>query len=271
MGSQLDCLPVRLPAGKLTSRLPSLPAPGQGRRELTPGPTDPDFLTRICGREYHRFVTGAANFELKRERVPLSLLKLTSILLSVFYGYAVVRYHFGKNVDWKEWPFVLNKAMAWLGFTLLALSILRDSWIKKLNVDRKQLGLAGFLFALIHVAATPVIFGRELYPKFYDGAGISLNGWMSISAGVASALIFSLPLIASLKGLPRSHWIFGSGKPGLLVLIFHPLLIGIAGWFSPAEWPYHMPPITLWAVVTGLVVLLAQFPIKLTGGPRHGS
>ena len=40
-------------------------------------------------------------------------MRIILTLFFVFYGYAVVRYHFGKQLDISYFLFVFNKAVAW--------------------------------------------------------------------------------------------------------------------------------------------------------------
>jgi DMSO/TMAO reductase YedYZ heme-binding membrane subunit len=187
------------------------------------------------------------------------MMRLLLILFSVMYGYAAIRYHLGKNVPWTDWLFILNKAFAWLAFTMVAMTIIKDDVLKKyFNVSRKKLGIGGFLLALIHILITIIIFSSAYYPKFYHGEAISLNGWLFIGIGATSALVYSLPFVASLKRLPNENRIFRLGKYGVYINAFHPLLIGIEGWLTPQSWPLFMPPITLLSLVGLLIAMVIR-------------
>lgn len=179
----------------------------------------------------------------------------TFLLFFLFYSYAVLRYHIGKEVSWNDWFFIFNKAVAWLGFTLIALSIIKQSQLNKCNLSRKNLGLTGFVFAFSHVLFVLILFNSNHYPKFYAGNEINFLGWISVGIGFLSLLIFAFPFIAALKNLPNQSKVFRLGKFGVLVNLFHPLFIGFSGWFSPNEWPYYLPPITMLVVLTGVFVL----------------
>lgn len=184
--------------------------------------------------------------------------RLFLFIFILLYSYAVLRYHFGKNVPWSEWYYILNKAFAWTGFTLICLSVLQQKWLDNLKTTRRELGVLGFCFVIIHAVSVLFLFNPEHYPKFYSGQEINSLGWIIISIGLLSMLSFSLPFIAAMKSTPATSRVFKLGKIGVLISVFHPLLIGYSGWFSPGSWPYFMPPITLLAVLFCLLVFMIR-------------
>lgn len=184
--------------------------------------------------------------------------RLFILLFLSFYTYAILRYHIGKNVPWDEWYFILNKAFAWTGFTLISLSILPQKILVKLNVKRKELGVQGFVFALIHAVSMFILFNQDHFPKFYSDGTINLMGWLIISIGILSIIIFSFPFIAAIQNSPSKSRIFKLGKIGVLIGAFHPFLIGFKGWFLPSDWPFYMPPITLMAVLTCILAFMIR-------------
>lgn len=187
------------------------------------------------------------------------MLRLVFAFFSMMYAYAAIRYHMGKNVPWTDWLFILNKSFAWLAFTLVSMTIIKDDFLKKyLYVSRKQLGIGGFLFALIHILITILTFSSTYYPKFYSGEVISLNGSIFIGIGVISALIYLMPFVGSLKGLANESRIFRLGKYGIWINALHPFLIGIEGWLKPLSWPFFMPPITLLSLIGLLIAMLIR-------------
>lgn len=179
------------------------------------------------------------------------------------YAYAIVRYHIGKSISWSEWYFVLNKAFAWCGFVLISLSLLKSSRLELINTNRRQLGVSGFLFTILHITGTYFLLSPNLYPKFYENNLISNQGWVYISIGLIAALIFLILFIASIKGLPNEHPVFRLGKYGIAIVTLHPLLIGMSGWINPLSWPLFMPPITLLAVIGVGVVFFIRKRDKL--------
>lgn len=183
------------------------------------------------------------------------MIRFTVFLFSFFYGYAVLRYHVGKSIPWNEWLFILNKAFAWMGFTLIALSVLKEKTLSKFKLNRRSLGMSGFLFVLYHATTVLILFNEDHYPKFYSDHSINLIGWITIVIGILSLVVFLLPFVAALKKLPNTSKVFKLGKIGLVISMCHPLLIGFKDWFLPGEWPLYMPPITMLAVVVGVVVL----------------
>ena len=172
---------------------------------------------------------------------------MRSILISLFlffYGYAVVRYHLGKNVPWSDWYFILNKGFAWMGFTLVALTLLKEKTLNKISLSRRSLGLIGYFFLIAHVVSNLLLFNERHFPKLYHNGVISSSGWIAIILGIMAFVVFTLPLVATLKNFPSTSKYFRLGKIGVLTSIFHPTIIGFAGWLKPGTWPYSLPPIT---------------------------
>jgi DMSO/TMAO reductase YedYZ heme-binding membrane subunit len=178
------------------------------------------------------------------------------LLFIPFYGYAFIRYHIGKEVPFDEWFFILNKAIAWTAFTSIGLSVLKPKSFELINTDRRTTGMTGFSLAIFHSISVLLLFNSAHFEKMYTGDQLNFLGWMAIIIGIVSLLIFSFLFIAALKKLPKEHQIFRFGKVGFLLVMFHPLVIGISGWFSPESWPFYLPPITLLAVLSALTFLL---------------
>lgn len=145
-----------------------------------------------------------------------------------------------------------------MGFTLIALSVLKKKTLSNYKLNRRSLGMSGFMFALIHALSVLILFNENHYPKFYSDHSINLIGWLAITVGILSIIIFLFPFLAVLKKSPHTNKIFKLGKIGLVASIFHPLLIGFSGWFSVGDWPMFMPPITMLAVMVGVVVLIKR-------------
>lgn len=190
------------------------------------------------------------------------MFRFTIALFSLLYSYAILRYHIGKSVSWNDWFFILNKAIAWMGFSLIVLSVLQEKVLLKIKLNRRSLGITGFAFSLAHAISVLCLFNEEHFPKFYTSHSINIIGWISISIGFFSIVIFSFPFVAALKKMPNKSEIFKLGKIGVMISLFHPLMIGFTGWFKPWEWPLYLPPITLLAVVFGVVILILREKFK---------
>lgn len=188
--------------------------------------------------------------------------KFTLILFFTFYTYTIIRYHFGKDIPWNEWYFILNKTFAWTGFTLIALSVLPEKTLNKIKLARRSLGMVGFMFAITHSFSFLILINPEYFPIFYAENNINLTGWLAIATGFLSLMIFTIPFIAAIKKLPGQNKIFRLGKVGVLLSIFHPMIIGLSGWFSPEGWPYYFPPITLLAFLSGIILFALKFALQ---------
>jgi hypothetical protein len=188
-------------------------------------------------------------------------------ILSIFlitYGYAFVRYHLGKELlELIHIPFVLNKAIAWTAGTYLVLSLIPDLYLRTFNVVRRELGMLGYLLAVIHICSGILLLRPNLYPKFYTDEVLNNSGWIYISFGVCALIAFSLPLYASLKKATPSDFRFRFGKLGIVMVLFHVIAIDLPGWLEPLKWPLFLPPITLlFAVYTIVVITIRIFYIS---------
>lgn len=183
--------------------------------------------------------------------------KLVLILFLIFYSYAALRYHVGKEMHgWKAFFVVLNKAIAWLAGSLLTLSLLKQTFWDRYNLKRRILGTTGYWFALVHILVSIVLLDPKFYPKFYSLGGIGSMGWTYIAMGVLSILFFSVPLYASLKNVPQSSKLYHFGRYGILMNLVHVFLIGFSGWLDFKAWPIYLPPITLIFVTQIIAVFI---------------
>ena len=157
--------------------------------------------------------------------------------------------------------FVLNKAFAWTAGTLLILSILPSYFLEKYKLKRRAIGLFAYTIALIHINSSILLLNEKFYPNFYSHSCLNLNGWLYITLGVLSILLFTIPLIASKLNLPEGHFMYRFGRYGILMNLAHVSAIGFKGWLSYQDWPYFMPPITLLFVFSGLLILGLRYLI----------
>ena len=186
----------------------------------------------------------------------LLMLKKTALLFLLFYSYAVLRYHVGKGLGQEEILFVLNKAFAWTAGTCFAFTLLPKKWFPNTVNYRKQFGLLGYGFSLLHITANIILINAINYPLLFEGNYLNSHGWQLIILGILTISCFSLPLIATMKKLPAGNLLYKFGKVGVLTSIIHVSIIGINGWFTPLEWPYYLPPITLLFVITASSIVI---------------
>jgi hypothetical protein len=186
--------------------------------------------------------------------------KLITFLFLFFYGYAIIRYHIGKELyGLMEFYFVLNKAFAWTAGTLLLLSVLPTSYLDKYKISRRGIGTFGYSIALIHISSSILLLNEKFYPKFYSNAILNADGWLYIALGAGSIILFSFPLIASKLNLPNGHNLFRFGRYGILLNLSHVFAIGFKGWLKFQDWPFFMPPITLLFFLSGVVILVFRY------------
>ena len=184
------------------------------------------------------------------------MLKKTALLFLLFYCYAVLRYHFGKGLGLEEILFVVNKAFAWTAGTCFAFTLLPKKWFPNTVSYRKQFGLIGYGFSLLHITANIILINATNYPLLFEVNHLNSHGWQLIILGILTIICFSLPLIATIKKQPTGSVLYKFGKIGVLTSIIHVSIIGIHGWFTPLEWPYYLPPITLLFVITASSIVI---------------
>lgn len=189
--------------------------------------------------------------------------KVILVLFLTFYGYAIIRYHIGKNLTGlMAFFFVLNKAFAWTAGNLLILSILPKHFLEKYKLKRRAIGTFAYVIALIHINSSILLLSEKFYPKFYSHSYLNSDGWFYITLGALSILSFTIPLIASKLNMQDGHFMYRFGRYGILLNLSHVTAIGFKGWLSYQDWPYYMPPITLLFVFSGLLILGFRYLIS---------
>jgi hypothetical protein len=177
---------------------------------------------------------------------------ITSFFL--FYGYAIVRYHFGKGLDQTFFFFVVNKAIAWSATFYLGMSVLL---LPKKFPSKKQFGLSSFALGIIHIILTLYLAILNYYPDFYNKGQISVLGFSVLMSGLLSISLMTMAFLASLFSSKFPKVWLHYGFFAFLVNSCHPIIIGIQNWFSPLLWPMFLPPITLLAsLLSGIIFYL---------------
>jgi hypothetical protein len=172
------------------------------------------------------------------------MFKKVILFFLLTYTYAILRYQLGKDLwGWYDYFFSLNKSISWTAGTMLALTLISDKNLEIINMKRKDLGVLGYLLALIHIIFSISLLNPQYYPSFYTHNVINVNGWISISLGIASISFFSLALMGSLSILKQSF--IKLGKWGIVVNFLHVVNIGFLKWFPISDWSMNLPPITL--------------------------
>ncbi len=210
-------------------------------------------------------------------RDTLCWLLITGVLTAT---YAIVRYNIFKGVEWIHLPlYITNKATSWTAVVLIAASYLvhKRTEGQREVVLVKFLGLTGFSLAGMHVVMSLIIFSEHYYPEFFGAGKLNLTGELSMLCGVFGIVFLTVPAVTSLPqmqdslGLRRWRRSQSMGYLALGCVAMHLLIMGIAGWMEPSEWPGHMPPITLLgflAAITPLVVKLARAAPSEESGVR---
>ena len=195
------------------------------------------------------------------------------VLLGVPLIYAIVRYHVFQGVEFSQFPlFVGNKAFSLAAVFLIAASYLIGKSSKLFGGDAgkrliliKFCGLMGFSLAAIHALMALLIVSPHYYPKFFsEGGRMNLTGELSLLFGVLALWCLSITAITSLpfmyEAIGADRWYRGQrmGYLALMLVAAHVAVMGFSGWLKPADWPGHLPPISLVAFIAALIPLLIK-------------
>jgi hypothetical protein len=163
--------------------------------------------------------------------------------------YATLRYNLFQGVPWADWPvYTLNKAFALSALILLVFFIIRRAREQGPGKVRTLYG-AG-VFGAIHVILSLALLSPAYYGKLFSEGKLTATAGWSVGLGAVAAAAMAFGTII------RGDQDMGRGLRNLsilaLVIGFHALLQGFAGWFVPSNWPGMMPPITLISFLLGL-------------------
>ena len=199
---------------------------------------------------------------------------IITTVLSV--SYAVLRYNIFGEVPWKDLPlFVLNKGLALSSLVLLtfnfSLSPLKNMGIniseKWLN-SRKSTGIAGFLFAFIHIFMSISILNPKYYSVFFiDDETLSIQGGLSLLGGILSFVllwVYNTSFSSSLREDKKIMALITSRRFLIYAFFFtgiHLFFIGYKGWGNFSGWQGGLPPISL----ISFTVFFIGFLINLIG------
>lgn len=174
--------------------------------------------------------------------------------------YAITRYHVFGNVPWNDFPFfILNKAISLAAFILLSFNFTIGP-LKNLGINvppgwlnsRQTLGMTGFLFVLVHVLISFMIFKPEIFGKFFEEDGsLTLFAGLSMLGGILAFVIlwaYNLSFKTTMKEDARFIRFITSRNFMLVALLFslvHIFFMGYKGWMTPSDWHGGLPPISL--------------------------
>ena len=210
-------------------------------------------------------------------------LLIVLITFIVTLGYSIIRYNIVRNVPFENIPlFISNKAIALTATILIGLSFLLGPlarfWPKMFTHHlylRKYLGISGFAIAALHALMSLLLFSPAYYPKFFLPSGkMNLIGESSMLFGILAFLIFlaisltSLPQIEKLLNSQQWKSIQRLGYLAYVLVLFHVVIMGWAGWWKPESWKFGLASISLISALIIIFVLLMRiivmvFPKKI--------
>ena len=129
----------------------------------------------------------------------------------------------------------------------------------------KFCGLMGFSLAVIHAFFSVCVLTPAYFAKYFaDDGRLNLEGELGLAVGVVALWALAIPAITTLpmvpKGIGGIRW-KRSQRMGYLCLglVFaHMVVLGAKGWLTPANWPWGLPPISLWVAAAAAIPLAAK-------------
>jgi len=195
---------------------------------------------------------------------------------AVFGGslvYAIIRYHFAGDVEWRHFPlFIFNKATSLAAVVFVSCSYLIGKIIRWHDHDKalrlvviKFCGLVGFFLAAVHAFMSVFLLTPAYFAKYFEADGrLNLQGELGMSVGIVALFFLMSPAITTLPMMPKAlggwRWKRAQrmGYLALILVMVHLVALGLKGWLTPAKWPAGLVPISLVAFVVALVPLLVK-------------
>jgi hypothetical protein len=179
---------------------------------------------------------------------------LVAVVFLAALGYATLRYNVFKGVPWADWPsYTLNKALAFTSLILVAAAVFR---MRRPGLRTSAIMIAAGVLGLAHSLLSFALLTPLYYAKLFEAGKLTFAGGLSMTIGVAAAVVMDL-------GARRSAlWTPGQRRTALALLAFavgvHAALPNFAAWLTPNGWPGGMPPITLLSFLCGVAALTVR-------------
>ncbi len=177
------------------------------------------------------------------------------LVVAVSIGYALIRYIGFGDVPARQFPlYVANKGAAMASLLLLGMSLLARS-----RENRKVFGKSGFLLLAAHSVISITILTPAYFSSYFHEDGTFV--WRvetGLAFGVAGIVVGVYLFFAAPKGNGSSSLRRGVGRLILVTSAFHTALLGYPSWRAIDTWPAYLPPITLLATITAVVMLVLR-------------
>jgi len=195
-----------------------------------------------------------------------------ALLFGGAVGYAILRYHILRGVEWSHFPlYILNKAVSLAAVFFVACSYLIGRVVTRHNDDPrtrlivvKFCGLMGLSLAAMHGFMSLALWSPANYAAYFtEGGRLNLQGELAITLGVVALWALAIPGITTLPTMAKSIGGFRwkrSQRMGYLTLTLvsvHLIALGLPGWLNPSGWG-ALPPISLLAFVAAVIPLAAR-------------
>lgn len=213
------------------------------------------------------------NKPFKKKKYARNVILITT-LLSI--AYAIIRYNIFGTVPWRDLPlYVLNKGISLSSLVLLTINFSLGP-LKNMNIKisenflnvRKSVGIAGFLFAFLHIFMSITILNPTYYAIFFTDTGtLTIEGSLSLLGGILSFVflwVYNIRLSSRINKDEKIIALITSRKFLIYSMLFtgvHLFFMGYKGWGSITDWQAGLPPISL----ISFSVFLIGFVINVFG------
>lgn len=201
---------------------------------------------------------------------------IISVITILSVCYAILRYNIVGDVPWKDLPlFILNKGVSLSSLILLffnfSLGPLKNIGVKIPEYwlsARKSMGIAGFLFAFIHIFMSISILNPKYYSVFFIADGtLTIEGGLSLLGGILSFVllwVYNTSFSSRLREDKKIIAIITSRRFLFYAFFFtgvHLFFMGYKGWGNISGWQGGLPPVSL----ISFTIFFLGFLINLVG------
>lgn len=163
---------------------------------------------------------------------------------------------------------IIFASIALTGLTMISASYLMGPlsqlwpgrWAKYRDL-RKQFGLIGVAFVMLHVVLALTVLTPAYYPKIFSASGkLSELGQISMLTGAVAFVTLLVVMATSLSSVAETMtergWLIvqRSGLLAVILSVIHFVVFKWRGWFDLKNWHNYIPPGTF--VVTAFVIFV---------------
>ena len=169
-------------------------------------------------------------------------------------AYAVIRYAVFGRTPLSQLPvFLANKAIGVTGLVMTGAAMVTN------GSRRAAFGATGAALVLLHVVLSLLVLTPSYLGKLFDTHGrlTAAGEWSMLAGAIAGVIMLALASRPS-DGSASGSLIPGAGRWILALSALHVLALGYPSWSDPAQWPGHLPPISMLSFLIAVGLLAAR-------------